>query len=205
MSQLARGLVLGFSIAAPVGPIGLLCIRRTLGHGRSAGFAAGLGAAVADSLYACVAGFGLTAVSNALVAGRGPLRLVGGAFLVYLGFRAFRSTPRDDAEANGGRSLGKAFASTFVLTITNPATILSFVAAFAALGLGQKTEGYGAAVSLVAGVFVGSAAWWLGLSQGVGLFRRRVSSRVLVWINRGSGVVILGFGVAALVSLALGA
>ena len=200
--MLLRGLVIGFSIAAPVGPIGVLCIRRTLADGRAVGFAAGLGAATADALYGAVAGFGLTVVSTALVGRQGWLRLIGGAFLCWLGARTFLARPAEAAaQAAGGAGLLGAYASTLVLTLTNPMTILSFAAVFAGLGLGAAGGGYGAAAVLVLGVFAGSALWWLALSGAVGLLRHRVTPRGLRWVNRASGTIIAGFGLLALLSL----
>lgn len=197
----AQGLLLGFSIAAPVGPIGILCIRRTLSDGRAAGFAAGLGAATADALYGCVAAFGLTIVSELLVRGRAPMAWGGGAFLLWMGWRTIRSRPPElgaAPAAPGARSLLSAWASTFLLTVTNPMTILSFVAVFAGLGLGSSARGPAAAVALVAGVFAGSAAWWFALSGSVSLLRARFSTQGLAWVNRISGAVLIVFGVVAL-------
>jgi threonine/homoserine/homoserine lactone efflux protein len=195
---LLRGVVLGLAIAAPVGPIGLLCIRRTLADGRRIGFVSGLGAATADGLYGAVAAFGLSAVTSALVAAQTPLRLVGGLFLVYLGVRTFRSRPAEraaDAPATG--NLAGAYASTFLLTITNPMTILSFAAIFAGAGLGAATGGTSAAL-LVLGVFLGSALWWLLLSSTVGLLHARVTPVTLAWVNRACGLALCTFGLLAL-------
>ncbi|MBI4277208.1 MAG: LysE family transporter [Armatimonadetes bacterium] len=192
-----KGLVIGFSIAAPVGPIGVLCIRRTLADGRACGLATGLGAATADALYGSIAGFGLAFVSGFLV-GQAPwLRLSGGAFLCYLGIKTFLAAPAERAAAAAGNTLLAAYASALVLTLTNPMTILSFAAIFA--GLGVAGEGsYAAAATLVLGVFAGSALWWVILSGGVGVFRDRLGPRGLRWLNRISGAVIGGFGVLAL-------
>jgi threonine/homoserine/homoserine lactone efflux protein len=196
-----RGLVVGFSIAAPVGPIGVLCIRRTLADGRAAGFVSGLGAATADAVYGAIAAFGLTVVSNVLIGQQLWLRLLGGAFLCYLGVRTCLSAPAERPAGTGAPGLASAYGSTLLLTLTNPTTILSFVAIFAGLGLGAA-GGYGAAVVMVAGVFLGSALWWLLLSGGVGLFQARLDPRALRWVNRLSGLVIGAFGVLALLSLA---
>lgn len=202
VATLLTGLVLGFSIAAPVGPIGVLCIRRTLADGRLAGFVSGLGAATADAFYGAVAGFGLTAISSALVSQQLWLRAVGGLFLLYLGLKTLRSLPGDrPAAARGRRGLAGAYASTLALTLTNPMTILSFVAIFAGLGLGAGGTTAGGALMLVLGVFLGSALWWLCLSAGVGLFRLRLGPRTLRWANVLSGAIIIAFGVAALLSL----
>ena len=201
----ARGVAIGLAIAAPVGPIGVLCIRRTLAEGRLAGFVTGLGAATADTVYGAVAAFGLTAVSAFLVSQQDWLRLIGGAFLLYLGIRTFLTRPmpqtavRDDKSS---RTLAGDYASTFLLTITNPLTIISFAAVFAGLGLGSGYDDLASALLLVAGVFTGSALWWLLLSAGVSLLRGRITEYGLRWVNRVSGVIITVFGVVALASLA---
>jgi threonine/homoserine/homoserine lactone efflux protein len=205
VEELLKGYLLGFAIAAPVGPIGLLCIRRTLAEGVPAGLASGLGAATADAMYGAVAALGLTAVSSLMVDQAVWLRLVGGLFLLYLGLTIFRSRPALESAAAAGRShsarLAWAYGSTLLLTITNPATILSFGVAFAGLGLVGPNVGGMPAVVIVLGVFLGSACWWLLLSGAVGYFRARVGGGKLVWINRGSGVLLVGFGVVALLSV----
>jgi threonine/homoserine/homoserine lactone efflux protein len=189
--------IIGVSIAAPVGPIGVLCIRRTLAEGRAIGLAVGLGAATADAAYGAVAGFGLTAVSSLLVRQQAVLRLVGGLFLCYLGVRTFVARPADRAARAGGAGLVGAFTATFGLTLTNPATILSFVAVFAGLGIAGAGSWREASV-LVAGVFLGSALWWLLLSGGVSALRSRLDLSALRWVNRLSGAVLVAFGVAPL-------
>lgn len=198
---LLQGLVVGFSVAAPVGPIGVLCIRRTLAEGRYAGFISGLGAATADAIYGCIAGFGLTFLSSFLVDQQVWIRLIGGLILCYLGVRAFFAAPAGQTEAGRGRGLAGAYGSTFLLTLTNPMTILSFAAIFAGLGAGEAQRDHGAAMVLVLGVFVGSVLWWFTLSGIASLFRERFDVRALRWVNRISGVVVAGFGVAALVGL----
>jgi len=200
---LGRGLVIGFSIAAPVGPIGVLCIRRTLSDGRAAGFVSGLGAATADAVYGSIAGFGLTAISGALVGGQGWLRLVGGLFLCYLGMRTLRPRPIDGGvpgAAPPARGLAGAYATTFVLTLTNPMTIISFAAIFAGLGIAAAQD-YGSAALLVAGVFAGSALWWFLLSGITSSVRGRMRPGSLRWVNLAAGVIITSFGVLALLSL----
>lgn len=198
---LLKGLVLGFSVAAPVGPIGVLCIRRTLASGRACGLASGLGAATADALYGLVAGLGLAFVADFLVGGQIWLRLVGGLFLLYLGAKTFIAAP-PDAAANtraNARDLASAYASTFALTVTNPLTILSFGVMFAGLGLaGRGGDGYAPALLLVAGVFLGSAAWWLTLSLAVGALRSKFDARRMRWVNRAAGLIIIAFGALVL-------
>ena len=192
-----RGLIIGFSIAAPVGPIGILCIRRTLAEGRASGFLSGLGAATADALYGCVAGFGLTVISGFLVDQRFYIQLIGGIFLLALGIKTLRSAPAERAAAASGTGLAASYASTLLLTLTNPMTILSFAGIFAALGVADTGGDLSAAALLVLGVFIGSAAWWLLLSGGVGLMREKLSSGVLRWTNRLSGVILVAFGIIA--------
>lgn len=196
-----RGLIVGFSIAAPVGPIGVLCIRRALAEGHASGFVSGLGAATADAIYGCVAGFGLTIISSLLITQQGWLRLIGGAFLCYLGLKTFLARPAEEAASAKGSGLLGAYASTLFLTLTNPMTILSFAAIFAGLGAASAGGNYLSAGVLVLGVFIGSALWWLILSSGVGVFRTKFSPQGLRWINRVSGVIITGFGLFALLSL----
>ncbi len=203
ISFLLRGLLIGFSIAAPVGPIGVLCIRRTLADGRWSGLFSGLGAASADAIYGCVAGFGLAFISNFLVSQQLWLRIIGGAFLCYLGLKTLTAKPAEQAATARGKGLFGAYASTFFLTLTNPMTILSFVAIFAGLGLANTASNYSTAGILVLGVFTGSVLWWLILVGGVGLFREKFNKRGLQWVNRNSGVVILGFGLFSLVSTLL--
>lgn len=190
---LAKGLLLGVGIAAPVGPIGVLCIRRSLADGFRAGLATGLGAATADALYGVIAGFGLTALSQFLVAQQFWFGLLGGVFLVQLGVRTFVARPAERAASAAGGTWLSAYASTLFLTLTNPMTILSFVAVFAGLGLATNSSWAGA-TALVAGVFAGSTAWWLFLSGAVSCFRTRITPRTLQWINRASGVLIVVFG-----------
>ncbi len=193
-----KSLGIGLSIAAPVGPIGLLCIRRSIQGGPWHGFASGLGAAVADALFGCVAAFGLTAISSALVEYQTALRLIGGAFLCYLGARTFFASQREDGEEPRALGLWAEFGSTLVLTLTNPMTIIMFAGVFAALGLGGQTQSYGAASLMVLGVFLGSAAWWLFLSLAAGWMRHRIGAHSMILINRISGTIIVAFGLAAL-------
>ena len=198
-----RGLVIGFSIAAPVGPIGVLCIRRTLAQGLPFGLVSGLGAATADALYGCIAGFGLTVISNTLIHHQEWLRLLGGIFLCYLGIRTFVVHPVKEEISSGGGGLLGAFASTLFLTLTNPMTILFFAAIFAGLGVGSADDKYASGATLVLGVFIGSALWWLALSGGVGFLRKNFSPSRLQWVNRISGAIITAFGLTALFSAAV--
>lgn len=199
-SLFRRGLIIGFSIAAPVGPISILGIRRTLASGRATGFASGLGAASADAIYGSIAGFGLTIVSSFLVSQQMWLRFVGGLFLLYLGARTFRSQAAEEAAGAGSAGLPGAYASTFLLTLTNPMTILSFAAVFAGLGVGSSGGSYRGAAVLVSGVFTGSALWWLVLSSGTSLLRAQIDASRMMLINRISGIILALFGILAVMS-----
>jgi threonine/homoserine/homoserine lactone efflux protein len=193
---LLRGMVLGLAIAAPVGPIGVLCIRRTLADGRLVGLVSGLGAATADATYGAVAAFGLTLVSSLLLSLRLWVHLVGALFLCYLGLRTELARPATTPAGANGKGLAGAYASTLALTLTNPATILSFAVVFAGLGLAGGTASVAALT--VVGVFTGSALWWLLLSTGVSLLRARFTPGAMRWVNWLSGAVLIGFGVFAL-------
>ena len=197
---LLKGIALGFSIAAPVGPIGVLCIRRTMAAGRSSGLATGLGAATADAFYGTVAGFGLTVVSNVLVEQSAWLKLGGGGFLCYLGIVTFFAKPADTAPPARSQSVLESYLSAFLLTLTNPMTILSFAAVFAGAGVAEAAAGTLAPALLVLGTFVGSSLWWLILTSGVGLLQEKLNSRVVHAVNRVSGIVLLTFGAWSLFS-----
>ena len=198
MSVFLRGLIIGFSIAAPVGPIGVLCIRRTLAEGRLTGFLSGMGAASADMFYGVVAAFGLTVVQELLIGQSTWLQVVGGVFLLYLGLKTFFSKPSKKAAESRSGGLFDAYLTTFFLTITNPLTILSFIAIFAGLRLGEIDGNYLSASFMVLGVFLGSATWWLTLSTGVSLLREKFTPALLTWVNRLAGVIIFVFGLLAL-------
>ncbi len=199
-TYLIKGLIIGFSIAAPVGPIGVLTIKRTLTEGRSAGFATGMGAALADSVYGMIAGFGLTAISSFLLTQEFWIKLIGGSFLLYLGVKSFFSKPASKAANVDSKGLLSNFISTFFLTITSPATILSFLAIFASLGLGTTKTEYVSSMTLVLGIFLGSALWWLILSTVVSYFQAKITPDKLIWIHRFSGLIIISFGLFALYS-----
>ena len=196
---LARGLLVGFTIAAAVGPISILTIRRTIAHGRVYGLVSGLGVAAADASYGAVAAFGLTAVTSILVGERTALAVVGGVFLIWLAIRTIRARPASSPAVTDERpGLAAAFLSIYGLTMTNPMTILSFAGIFAALGLSGR-GGLDAAL-LTLGVFLGSSLWWVGLTAVVGRLRERITPGVLLWINRVSGTILLVFALVAIVA-----
>jgi len=187
-----KGLAFGFVLAATVGPMWVLCLRRTLAYGAAIGLASGMGIAVADGLYGAVAAFGLTAVSGFLLAHGFWIGLAGGVFLVYLGVKTLLSEPAADREAAKPASHAQAFLSTLGLTLANPPTILAFAAIFAGLGLAASAD-YAAAALVTLGVFLGSAAWWLVLAAFAGTLRARLGPRLLRAINIVSGATILAF------------
>lgn len=194
-----KSLLLGLAIAAPLGPIGALCINRTLERGFAAGMAGGLGTALADALYALLAAMGFAAFAGLLEQIDLPLRLAGGAFMLWLGWKSLTPGPARAAPGVSARDLLGTVTATFLLTIANPMTILSFVALFAGLGL-ATTSGATAALPVVAGVFAGSMLWWALLSGGVALVQNRLPASFSLWVSRLSGLVLIGFGVWAVVS-----
>jgi threonine/homoserine/homoserine lactone efflux protein len=200
LTILLKGIFIGFALAVPIGPIGIMCIRKTLNEGRLRGLIIGLGAATADLLYGCVAAFGITFISNTLVSQRIWIRLVGGALLLYLGVRTFRKLPADPKIPINGSSILRSYLTAFLLTLTNPLTIFAFIAVFAALGLGSDLGNFSASV-LVAGVFIGSCLWFLSLSSAVMLFRNKLDLVGLKWVNRIAGILIIISGVIVMVSL----
>ncbi len=195
-----KGFGLGFAIAAPVGPIGLLCIRRSLVLGVPHGLLTGLGAATADSLYGLIGAFSVTWVATFLVQNDFVLKLCGGGFLMYLGIKILFAPSATALSNNDSSSLIKSYLTSLFLTITNPMTIMSFSAAFLGLGL-SKTSSPKNSFLMVLGVFVGSALWWLILSTIVGFFRLKMGERIFKLINRFSGILLLGFAVRAFIGL----
>lgn len=203
-----KSFLIGASIAAPVGPIGVLCIRRTLANGRVSGFISGLGAATADAIYGAIAAFGLTFVSSLLINQSSWIRLIGGIFLLILGTKTFFSNPNPELALNTPhqrKHLINDYGTTFLLTLTNPLTILSFAAIYAGLGLGLSiSRNYLDATLMVLGIFLGSCTWWFLLSGLTGTFRNKISKSTMIWVNRISGLIIFGFGLFALVSMNFG-
>jgi threonine/homoserine/homoserine lactone efflux protein len=195
-----KGLAFGFILAATVGPMWVLCFRRTVAGGALTGLVSGLGIAVADGLYGAVAAFGLTAISGVLLGYSFWIGLAGVAFLVYLGVRILTARPVQARAEGSGKSLAAAFLSTLGLTLTNPPTILAFAAIFAGLGLASSAD-YGAAALIVLGVFLGSAAWWMILAASAARLRGRMRPQLARAINAVSGASILGFAAWQLAAL----
>lgn len=195
-----KGLVIGFSIAIAIGPIGILCIQRTISRGFKMGILTGLGAATADGFYGIVAGTGIAAVSSFLISYQPFVCGIGSLFLFWLAFNTFRTVPVvvGAQQEENGTNIGS-FISSFLLTLSNPMTILMFTAIFAGLGLMGSVNGYQAASSLVLGVFLGSVVWWLILAGVVSRIRERLSDTMIKRINQISGVLLFIFASYALV------
>ncbi len=205
------GVVMGLVAAVPIGPVNLICIRRTFAFGPLNGFVSGLGAALGDGVFAALTGLGLTWVALMIEGYATIIELIGSALIVYFGYRSFVAPviPRMEDTASceksdrGGATLAGAIASTFILTVTNPVTLLGFTAMFANLGgLAGGAGSYADAAFVVAGVVGGSAAWWLALTSFVSLFHTKIDAKAMLLINRGSGVALVCFGLAGLGNLA---
>jgi len=198
-----KGVVVGLSMAVPVGPIGILCIRRTLLEGRLSGFVSALGLATADVVFGCIAGFGLTFISDFLISQQFWLRLFGGIFLCFIGLRVLLTKFVEREAPSQGKGLLGAYTSMFFLTLTYPMTVLILLGVFAGLGMGNTRGNYAAIAALVFGVFIGSILWWAILSSFIGALRDRFKTQNWQWVNRISGILITGFGLAVLLSLIL--
>lgn len=218
-----RMMVIGLAVAAPVGAMGVLCIQRTVARGWSGGLSTGSGIATADAMFAAVAALGITAVADALVSLQAPLRIVGGVGLLWLGWRALRSAPPsptpprmqapgmqepDATHPGAGQAAGalrtagplRDYVSAVGLTLANPMTIIAFAAIFAGAGLTAQPDAVQALVA-TAGVAVGSLVWWIVLTAVVAAIRHALSDRILLWVNRVSGVMLLVFGALAILSV----
>jgi threonine/homoserine/homoserine lactone efflux protein len=193
-----KGMIIGFLIAVPVGPINVLCVRRTIMHGRLAGIVSGLGSAGADTLFGAIAVLGLAALESVVFAERFWIALVGAAMLIVLGIRTLLAGAPQPSAAPDPTSLLGDFTSTFILTLTNPITILSFLGIFGAFGINADDAIDQYDGMLLAGVFLGSTVWWLLLTGVIGVFHGHFNETGLRWANRVAGVLILAFAVAVL-------
>lgn len=194
-----KGLIFGFSIALPVGPIGILCIRRSLAGGWTAGLLTGMGAATADAFYGSLAAFGLAGITGLLVGQRIWVQILGGLFLSYLGLRIFLSDTGEESVALSFNSSARGYFSALFLTLANPMTVLSFTAVFAGMGLGRVDTGHMNPGWLITGVFTGSMAWWIILSSISSIFKTSLNSKAMKWVNRLSGTVLTSFGLIAVI------
>ena len=195
-----KGLIVGFCLAAPVGPIAALCVQRTIAKSWLSGFVSGLGAAAADALFGAVAAFGATIISEFLINERNWLQRIGGVILILMGLRLLLMKPKERESINGnGRGLTGDFLSTLMLTLTNPMTFVAFAAVFTTMGIGVVRHQPILTAELVGGVFLGSALWWIILCGGAHLLRRHFDFRKLVTINRATGVFVIAVGVVYVV------
>ena len=192
-----KGVIAGLVACAPVGPIGLLCVRRTLIYGRLAGLVSVLGASTADGLYCLIAGLGVTYIATLLKNEQTMFTLLGGSILVALGLKLFFTPPAQKTPEVSENGLLHAYVSSFIVMLANPMLIFVFSAAFTALGVHGWKADYLSTATLVAGVFIGSALWAPILVLAVSLFRPQFGPRQQMTLNRVSGLIILGFGVAA--------
>lgn len=205
LGLLIQGFLIGFAVAAPVGPIGVLCIKETLGRGWISGFVIGIGAALADTLYGAIAAFGLTFVTSFLHQHSEILRVIGGLFLMFIAYKAIWQAPItgiDKTEARSGR-LFSSLVTTFFLTLTNPVTLVTFMAIFAGLGILSDVSNFEAGLAVFF-VFLGSLTWWVFLSSGVHLAKSKMPENVIQRVNAISGMVIAAFGVVVLLSVIKG-
>ncbi len=195
-----KGLIIGFALAVPIGPAGVLCIRKTLAEGRAYGLMIGLGAATADAFYSGVAAFGLTYISDIIASQHLWLRLGGGGLLLILGVRTLRAHRTDHVSSSTGKGLFGSYISTVVLGLTNPVTMVAFLGVFAAFGLGQRLFDLSSSVPVL-GVFIGSFLWFVTLGYIASVFRKKLRTSGLTWVNRIAGILLILSGVAALVSV----
>jgi threonine/homoserine/homoserine lactone efflux protein len=193
LELLLRGALAGLAISAPVGPVNVLCISRTITKGRAAGLISGFGAAAADTIYGAIAGFSISFIISWLIEKLFWLRLVGGALLIFIGIIYWFKKPKSLKESSGDAPAHSDFVTTFLLTLTNPTTVLSFLAVLATLGLGEHRPAR-LSLFLVLGIFAGSLAWWAVLALISGYFRDRFTDRAVVWMNRIASFAISGFG-----------
>ncbi|MEO1783928.1 LysE family transporter [Thermodesulfobium sp. 4217-1] len=201
LSFLTKGFFIGISVAAPIGPISILCIKRTLSNGLSNGLISGLGAATADSAYSFLAIIGISKISKWLLDSQYIIHLVGGIFLIYLGYTIFKSIPVKDSKKESRIGFISSYLSTLFLTVINPMTILSFGAIFAGVGLFNNNIEFSYSIFPTIGVFLGSTFWWIILCSTTNLMREKLSQNNLVLVNKLSALVILGFGIISLISI----
>lgn len=198
-----KGIIIGISVSAPLGPIGVLCIQRTLNKGFKSGFISGFGAAVADIIYAVIAGFSITFISDFLIENQTYFRIIGGLFLIFIGYRIFSSNPAAQIRKlrTKGNNYYRDFLTSFLVTVSNPITILAFGAIFASFNLIDKETGSIPIVVLILAIFSGAILWWLCLILIVTIFKQRIRLRNLLWINRITGILIIIFALVVIISV----
>lgn len=197
-----KGILIGISVSAPLGPIGVLCIQRTLNKGFKSGFVSGAGAASADIIYAIIAGFSITFISDFLIEYQTYIRIIGGAFLILVGVRISISNPAKQIKKLRikGNNFYKDYITSFLITVSNPITILAFGAFFATFNMVSETTDKFSITVMIITVFSGSLIWWLSLIGIVTIFKKRIRLRNLLWINRITGVLIVLFAIFVIIS-----
>lgn len=200
---LIKGLIIGFLASIPLGPVGVLCIQRTINKGRFSGFISGLGAATIDSFFALVASLGLTYIINFIEEQQFFIQLIGGGILIFLGVKIFNTNPIKQIRRHRRKKnkLIEDYFSVLFLTLSNPLAIFLFVAAFAGIGIVTSHDSSFKSSIIVGGVFFGAALWWSILSFFVDLFRKKFRLKQLWWINKIAGVLIIVFGVVSMISV----
>ncbi len=196
---LCKGMLVGIAVSAPIGPASIMCIRRTIHSGWWLGIASGLGVAVADTLYGCIAGVGLTSIADQIVEWLTKLRFVGGLFLIILGAALYLTTPKKIPKHYYAQSFFPAFFSTLGITLANPLMFVLFAALFAAAGLDDLSQDVDLVGFLILGIFLGSMAWWCCFCWVLTLLQNHISFSTLTWTNKISGIVIVIFGLLAMI------
>lgn len=197
-----KGISIGIAVSAPLGPIGVLCIQRTMNKGFMSGFISGAGAAAADIVYAIIAGFSITLIKDFLLDNQMPIRIIGGLFLIFIGVKIFMSNPAKQIRklrAKGNRYFTD-FATSFLVTVSNPITIIAFGALFAGFNTVEQGTGTVDIIALIISVFIGALVWWLCLITIVSIFRKKIRLRNLLWINRITGALIVAFAIFVAIS-----
>jgi len=196
LELLLRGVVAGLAISAPVGPVNVLCISRTIARGPRAGLISGLGAATADTIFGAIAGFSISVVIGLLIRNEFWIRLVGGALLIGIGFHYYFKRPVEPRR-EPSESAHSEYVTAMLLNLTNPTTVLSFLAVLAGLGMRHRREWW-LTLMVVGGIFLGAMLWWSALALLANRFRESFNLRAMLWMNRIAGLAIGGFGVATM-------
>ncbi|CUH94867.1 putative membrane protein [Propionispora sp. 2/2-37] len=197
---LLKCILSGFFLAVPIGPVNLICIRRTLTEGRLSGLIAGAGAAAADALYGYAAAAGLSILTNFIQHNHAALRWLGGIFIIYLGFRSLYAAPCISInEKQSIQNLTKLFSEVFLLTLANPVTVFAFIAAFSSLGIATLITTLPPIILASLGVWAGSLLWWITLTSIICYFRTKITVTVIMAINRISGLIIILLGIVSIV------
>jgi len=200
---LIKGIIVGFLASIPLGPVGVLCIQRTINKGRTSGLFSGMGAATVDAFFALVAALGLTFIINFIEEQQFYIQMIGGGVLIFLGTRIFNTNPIQQIRRHRKKKnkLIEDFISVFFLTLSNPLAVFLFVAAFAGIGVVTSKDSSVKSSLIIAGVFIGATIWWASLTFFVDLFRKKFRLKQLWWINKIAGVLIIVFGIAAMLSV----